>query len=292
MELRHLRAFVAVARESSFTAAASSLHVTQPALSRTVRRLEELVGVRLLERTTRSVTLTPAGTRFLARATDVFATLELALDEAKSGRELRLGFSWALPDPWFAECVEAFERSEGARVRVVRRDDIAAALARNEIDAALVRHEIRARGVRQRNLFDEPRVAAVSARSSLARRRTIDWDELRDHTIIVNTGSGSTRPELWAAGREPGDVVECGNYDEWITLVAADRGVGATPRSAASTYAHAGVVFVPLVDAPRVPLRLVRPADRSDELVDRFVAIGIAAHAAADDDGERAPHER
>jgi DNA-binding transcriptional LysR family regulator len=68
VELRHLRYFAAIAEEGSFTAAAERLWVAQPRLSTQIRRLEAELGVRLFERHTRGVTLTPAGTLFLERA--------------------------------------------------------------------------------------------------------------------------------------------------------------------------------------------------------------------------------
>ena len=69
IELRHLRYFVAVAEEASFTAAAHRVHVAQQVLSTQIRQLEAAVGTQLLRRTSRGVLLTPAGTAFLDAAT-------------------------------------------------------------------------------------------------------------------------------------------------------------------------------------------------------------------------------
>ncbi|MFJ9365026.1 alpha/beta hydrolase fold domain-containing protein [Nocardia sp. NPDC101769] len=89
VELRHLRAFVAVAEELNFGRAAQRLYVTQPALSRTIRSLEKLVGCDLFHRNTRSVGLTPAGTALLDRTRDVLADLDSALTAARAaGGEL------------------------------------------------------------------------------------------------------------------------------------------------------------------------------------------------------------
>ncbi|WP_040812694.1 alpha/beta hydrolase fold domain-containing protein [Nocardia concava] len=89
VELRHLRAFVAVAEELNFGRAAQRLYVTQPALSRTIRGLEKLVGCDLFHRNTRSVSLTAAGTALLDRTRDVLADLDAALTAAQAaGGEL------------------------------------------------------------------------------------------------------------------------------------------------------------------------------------------------------------
>jgi DNA-binding transcriptional LysR family regulator len=89
IELRHLRYFAAVAEESSFTAAASRLYVAQQVLSAQIRQLENALGVQLLERTSRGVSLTPAGTAFLDAARDTLASLDRAVAAAQNARDQR-----------------------------------------------------------------------------------------------------------------------------------------------------------------------------------------------------------
>jgi monoterpene epsilon-lactone hydrolase len=84
IELRHLRAFVAVARELSFSRAADRLYLSQPALSRQVRALERLVGCTLLRRSTHRVELTLAGEALLGRAEDLIADLDSAVTATRS----------------------------------------------------------------------------------------------------------------------------------------------------------------------------------------------------------------
>ena len=88
MELRHLRYFVAIAEERSFTRAAERLWVAQPGLSSQIRRLESELGVRLFDRHTRGVDLTDAGELFLERAR---ATLAAADAARATGRDLEAG---------------------------------------------------------------------------------------------------------------------------------------------------------------------------------------------------------
>jgi epsilon-lactone hydrolase len=98
VELRHLRAFVAVAGELNFSRAADRLYLTQPALSRQVRALEKLVGCELLRRNTRTVELTPAGEALLAGARQLLGGLDEAVTTARAvGGELnaRMGRLWA-----------------------------------------------------------------------------------------------------------------------------------------------------------------------------------------------------
>ncbi len=98
IELRHLRAFAAVADELSFSRAAHRLHITQPALSRQIRALEKLVGCELLRRNTHNVELTPAGEALLASTQQLLAGLDEAVTAARAlGGELnaRMGRIWA-----------------------------------------------------------------------------------------------------------------------------------------------------------------------------------------------------
>jgi len=83
MELRHLRYFVAVADQLSFTKAAQELRVAQPALSRQIRQLEEEMGVKLLERNRRAVALTQGGAAFLSEARAVLRQSENAVRMAQ-----------------------------------------------------------------------------------------------------------------------------------------------------------------------------------------------------------------
>ncbi|WP_051183483.1 LysR family transcriptional regulator [Streptomyces sp. HGB0020] len=98
VELRHLRALVAIDEERTITDAAIALHLSQPALSRTLEQLESRLGVRLVERTTRRLALTGAGQRLSEHARRILGQLDDALSEAsgRSGpRPLRLAFAWA-----------------------------------------------------------------------------------------------------------------------------------------------------------------------------------------------------
>jgi DNA-binding transcriptional LysR family regulator len=272
LQLRHLRAFVAVASEGSFTAAARQLLITQPALTRTIQQLEAHLEVQLFERNTRSLNLTAPGEEFLARVGPILRDLDVAVAQARSERVLRVGFEWALPDPWAAELVEAFEAATGARVNMTRHDGAITSLLDNDIDVALTRQRVEhLEQVVAIPLFDEERVAAVSARSSLAHQDQLAFNELAHMPLVVNTVSGATWPELWPPDHRPQEVRECSNYDEWLALIAADQGVGTTPLSSSRTHDHAGVRYLRLTGAPRVHLHLVLRTGNANPLVRRFV---------------------
>src|SRR3954453_14305250 len=120
VELRHLRAFVAVAQHRSFTRAAAVLLVTQPALTRTVKQLEAALEVSLLDRDSRHVALTPAGADFLDQAQHALAAVDRALAAVREHVVVRLGFSWLLPNPWAQRTVRHYEDATGNSVSLIR----------------------------------------------------------------------------------------------------------------------------------------------------------------------------
>ncbi len=91
IEMRHLRYFVAVAEEASFTAAGQRVHVAQQVLSTQIRQLEDAVGFELLRRTSRGVVLTPAGSAFLGFARETLASLDRGLAAARNAASVVSG---------------------------------------------------------------------------------------------------------------------------------------------------------------------------------------------------------
>ncbi|WP_062437262.1 LysR family transcriptional regulator [Herbidospora daliensis] len=279
VELRHLRAFVTVARLGSFTRAADEMALTQPALSRTIRQLEDVLQVRLLDRSSRHVELTCEGRQFLDDAERVLADVDRAVATARHQSRLRLGFSWLLPDPWAQEIVTRFEEATGSTVVMVRADDVIAAVERGTVDVALLRGDPRSPTsgeLRLVHLFDEARVAVCSADCELAALDHVDWDEIPDWPLVVNVLSGTTGPWSWP-DRQPRAVVETENFDEWIESVAAGRGIGVVPEVAMRRSVHPAVTFVPLCDAPPIPVSLAFVPGRQERLVRAFVEAAVQA---------------
>lgn len=276
VELRHLRVFEAVARLKSFTRAADELNITQPALSRTIAQLEDALGVTLLDRTSRRVETTRAGRTFLEYVERVLAELERGFGALRRQATIRLGFSWLLPDPWAQRTVASFERTTGTTVTLVRTDDALAAVEGGKVDVAVVRGQVESTAVRVVHLFDESRVAVCSVRSQLAERSELEWREIPQFPLVVNTTSGTTGPWSWPAGEGPEKIVETLNFDEWIESVAADRGLGVIPDVAVRRNIHPGVRFIALRSAPPSPVALVfLPRHRSANLR-RFVEAAVA----------------
>ncbi len=277
VELRHLRAFEAVARLRSFTGAAVELGITQPALSRTVQQLEDALGVALLDRSSRHVETTAAGRAFLDHVERVLAELGRGFDAVRRQSSLRLGFSWLLPDPWAQDTVARFERATGITVSLVRTDDALGAVQQGKVDVAVVRGRVTSRSVRVVHLFDEARVAVCSVHSALAHRSEMDWAEVPRWPLVVNTASGTTGPWSWPAGAGPEKIVETTNFDEWIESVAADRGIGVIPDVAVRRNIHPGVRFIALRGAPDSPVCLAFPPRPRNAVLRRFAEAAAAS---------------
>ncbi|WP_017596681.1 LysR family transcriptional regulator [Nocardiopsis potens] len=281
VELRHLRAFLAVAEESSFTYAAARLRTGQPALTRTVRALEEAIGARLFDRTTRRVELTDGGRRLYAELSALLPRLDDVLRAPCAGLVLRLGFGWQLPDGW-AGVNRSFTEETGAGIRLVRGDSPLAGLDTGEADVAVVRGDVPdGAKVRARRLSGERRVAAVARHSPLAARRVLDWAELADHPLVVNTVTGTARPGLWPEDARPAVRCTAGNVDEWVEAIAAGHGVGVAPE-AVRRYAHPGVRYIRLKNAPEVPVHVVVPLSGSHPLAARYAAAAERLLSARD----------
>jgi DNA-binding transcriptional LysR family regulator len=276
MELRHLRAFVAVAEELHFGRAARRLRVAQPPLSRQVRALEEEIGVELLERTTRRVALTPAGRGFLAEARRVLAQTERAVRAAqRAGRgeigHLALAFVpsadldvlprvlrlWNARAPEVELALHAL--LPGQQVEALRRGDVQVGFLRLPVDGA---------GLAVEPIAREPLVAALPADHPLARCRRVRVGDLRTAPLILfpRTVAPGYYDRLVSvcrrAGFAPRVVHETASMQTNLGLIAAGLGVSLLP-AAIRNLARAGVVYRPL--APPVPYVEMAVAYRRDE---------------------------
>ncbi|MET9436156.1 LysR family transcriptional regulator [Streptomyces sp. NPDC006551] len=254
IELRHLRAFLAIAEEGNVTRAAARLHLTQPAVSRTLAALEKHLGVRLVDRSTHQLALTAEGRAFHDRAAAAVAAFDAALDPALlRHRPLRLGHAWSAFGPYTTPLLRRWQREHpDTPLELLRVDDRTAGLVRGEVDAALLRGPVDAPGLATEELTTETRVAAVPADSPLAGRPAVLLADLAGETVVLNTVSGTTTLDLWPPAHRPAGTLTVGNTDDWLTAIAAGRGVGVSAASTADMHPHPGVTYRPLTDAPPV----------------------------------------
>ncbi|WP_256642111.1 LysR family transcriptional regulator [Streptomyces murinus] len=280
--IRHLRAFLVLAEQLSFTQTAALLHTTQPSLTRSIHRLEEALGARLFHRTTRNVRLSAAGVLLREELKELLPRLESALTPQHDIQTLQIGFSWLFPDELLQNAIVGFERAYGVAVDLVRRDERCAGVDEGAVQLAVLRGRQAVRGLRTVRIAQEERVAAVSRRSPLARRRSLAWTELAEHPVLINTVSGATQLHDWPEDARPATVTLCSGFTEWLELIAAGHGIGVVPDLALRRNPHPGVHFIPLTGAPPMPLWLARPLAGAHPLALRFMERAAGAgHMAA-----------
>jgi DNA-binding transcriptional LysR family regulator len=194
MELRHLRYFIGVAEEENVSRAALKLHVSQPALSRQIRDLEDELGFLLLERSAKSVRLTEAGHAFLTEARAVLQRTEEAVKTARAiaiggSGELHVGYAPSLTARILPPALRAFQ-SELPKVRVRLHDlsteEMIAGLRESELQIALMVRPTSAmlRGVTFHELARERIFLAVAPKHPFARRRTVTLAEAARESFI------------------------------------------------------------------------------------------------------------
>ena len=264
MELRHLRYFVAVAEELNFRRAAERLHIGQPPLSIQIRALEEELGVRLLERSKRRVSLTEAGNRFLRRAREILAAAAEAIDEARQAARgelgsLRVGFTSSLPyTSILPDLLVAYRRRYPAvelQLKEMFTTDQLAAIAEDRLDVGLVRYvggELPA-GVEVREIGSDPLCLVLAASHPLADREMVRFAELADEGFIgFPDGVGTGLPDILhrlcrQAGFEPRVVQTAREATTQVGLVGAGIGVALLPAPLACIRLPR-VRYVPIAD--------------------------------------------
>jgi DNA-binding transcriptional LysR family regulator len=259
VELKHLRAFAALAEELHFGRAAARLHIVQPALSAQIRALEEDVGAQLFERDRHRVELTEEGALFLPEA---LATLRQAgrarevLQQAAAGEVgvLRLAFVSSTLSHLLPVLVRTLEERY-PRIELDLKDmpslPQARALLDNALDFGLVRLPLNVSGVHTRMLFEESLVVALPQDNPLCTQRRIQPQDLAGCPVLVLARKFA--PGLYdqmLAGFHRRKITltiarEMGEFTTQLALVAAGLGVGILPSGAASAL-PIGVVTRPL----------------------------------------------
>ena len=180
VELRQLRYFVAVAEQGNISRAAKKIFLTQPALSRQIKALEEEVGQCLLERQAHSIRLTPAGEALLREARDLLQHADLMLERVRSagrGPRLRIGYAPSLAAGLLSPAVETFTQAHpNARVELsdLSTNEMLSGLESGELDVVLSVGEQRAtRGLTWELLVRAPWRLAVSRNHPLAHRSRV-----------------------------------------------------------------------------------------------------------------------
>lgn len=286
IETRHLRCFLAVAESLHFGAAAERLHLAQPAVSKAVRQLERELGVELLRRTTRSVSLTPAGSVYAERGAAMLELLEQASRAARDtadGRTgtLRLGVTGSATYgflPRLARVAATAMPDVRLRVRTeMLTPDQERALLEDRLDLGVLRAPIGSPDLEHLVVRTERLVAVLPEGHPAARAEVVALADLAQESFVTygdETGSVVLRAVLAAcadAGFVPRRPHQVGETSTVVALVAAGLGVSLLPDSARALTLQ-GVVFRPLHTDRSVDLALAWRAGQVRPVVARLLA--------------------
>jgi DNA-binding transcriptional LysR family regulator len=298
-DLNQLRCFVTVAEELHFGRAAARLNMTQPPLSRQIQVLEHIIDATLLERTSRSVRLTPAGRSFLPEARRI---LKLAESASQVARRIALGKTGSLKIGYTAAAAYGFlpELIAACRARLPEVDfslkemvsgDQLEALASGQIDAGLLRPPIARPEFATRRVVAEPLLAAIPKKHPLANAATISIKDFDDQPFVMYSPYESRYfHDLLVALFTRADVLpryvqHVGQIHSILAMVRAGLGVSIVP-AAATNLKLADVRLRPLKLRTQTPVELfmVWRRDHENPLLPSLVEIAgeLASTAGGD----------
>jgi LysR family transcriptional regulator, hydrogen peroxide-inducible genes activator len=260
MELQQLRYFCAIADTGSFTRAARQTHVSQPSLSQQIRKLEDELGARLIDRLGRNVQLTELGRSFLPRARAVLRDLEAARNDVVEKKTSVSGTLCVgvIPTiaPYFLPPMLATFSRRYPEVRVTVVEEITPLLLERlragTMDVAIAAvplpartHDFQSFPLRVEKLF-----AVLPASHALAKRRTVSLAELEDDPFVLLRDGHCFRETAFAACKRarlhPRIIFESGQFSSILSMVGAGLGVSIVPAMAVEK--RAGCRYVPLAD--------------------------------------------
>lgn len=262
MELRHLRHFVAVAEELNFHRAAMRLNMAQPPLSQSIRRLEDSLGVQLLDRSRSGVALTPAGTAFIDEARNALAHADLARKlarrEAADSPEIRVSFNSSAMYRILPRLLSAFRElapMTGMHLHELPSPLQISPILNGDRDIGFVSHNTRGLEEFETILVERSSLAAaVPAHWSLASRKFVTLADLAEYPFILpprhdyTVGTDAAISLFRRAGLMPSVIQSETHVSSTFALVGAGLGCTLTTGAAAVTTPE-NVTFVPIRDS-------------------------------------------
>lgn len=284
IELRHIRYFLAVAEELSFTRAAKRLNIAQPALSHQIRQLEHRLDTDLFVRSPR-VALTPAGSAFLLAGRRALTHVHQAAAIATkvgSGRRavLHVGLSSAASLTRFPRVVREFTSKHSdieIRIREMHSTEQLEALRTGALDAGVVRETPSDNPFEMHELLREPLILILPEHHRLARYKSVSLSRCADEAFVLfpRAGAPMLHDQIFAMCREAGFTPRVENEaHEWHTiaaLVAAGFGISIAPASVSGIRVTGSTLRRLLPSENRTALYLCTPAAPTSDALRLFV---------------------
>jgi len=305
VDTRVLRYVAAVAEEGNLTRAARRLFVSQPALTKQIKHLEEQLGVQLFARSRAGMSLTEPGRVFAERLPRLLADWDHLMHEthraaSRAASKLRIGFVASAANEATQVIVAAFTRMRPdwrVDMRQAAWSNPSAGLADGVVDAAFVRLPFPGQDdLRVEPLLTEPRCVALAASHPLAATdEPIAFRDLLDEPVVAAPRETGSWSDYWVAMEErKGHPIRIGavteHPDDWLSAIANGYGIAFPPASSARFYSRPGIVYRPLIGISPSQVAIAwAPAADGDPVVKDFVHCCLAAfgkenRAAADTD--------
>ncbi len=243
-DLQQLQAFIAVAERGSFRAAAEEIHLSPPAMSRRIEKLESIIGTRLLNRTTREVELTSVGRVFLERARAAIDDLEsamLGISDIATSRSGRVTVA-CVPSAaiyFLPQVISSFSAKYPAiRIRVIDEsmNQTLQSVLSGESDFGIGFMNTLMPEIKFESIHVDPFVVAMRRDHPLANRKAVGWQEIAGERLISVARSSGNRQLLddilSKAGLNPNFAFEVSHIGTLLGMVEAGLGVAAVPRMA------------------------------------------------------------
>ncbi|MDH6126940.1 LysR family transcriptional regulator [Kitasatospora sp. GP82] len=260
IDTRLLRYFTTVCEEGQLTAAAARLFISQPTLTKQIRRLESQLGVQLFRRSRDGVTPTAAGCALAAHAAALLAGWENALRATrqtadKAGGTLRVGFEGSTINLVGLRTMAEFSRRmPGWQVRMRQNNwfDPTSGLATGDIDLALWHApSSTAEEFATAKLGTEERWAALSVEHPLTAHEVLDFADLLDEPFVAIPQESGAWRDYWLGAQERGGrpariAAVAHNADEWLAAVACGQGIGFAPESMRRLASRPDVAYRPV----------------------------------------------
>lgn len=267
MNINQLRYFVAVAEQRSFTKAANQYYLSQTAVTQQVRALEDTLGVQLLDRNSRPVSLTPAGAVFLTEAKAILERMNSAVSRARDAStglvgSVRIGYTKGYERSDLSNKLRAFHRDYPNILLTCFRCDtdmLAAGLLNGEYDIIFTwdSTNIRQDSQVELRLVERARlVVALYGSHPFARRTALRRSELKNETILFMTPSSTGASfgddhfmQLYQqAGYLPNILLRSNDVESILMMVAAEEGISILPAYCTDKLTNAdNLIFVPLL---------------------------------------------
>lgn len=279
MNLQELRYLVAIAEHRHFGRAAEACNVSQPTLSSQIKKLEDELGVTLLERTNKRVDITPVGSQILTHAKRALSEAAQMEAVARAARDpmvgaLKLGVIPTVAPYLMPLILKPLKQGFPGLTIELWEDQTRAlveGLRNHKLDAALLATETDAPEITEIELYDEPLLAALPRNHRLAGAKKVNEDALTDELLVLADGHCLSTQALAACGAKHGahgmgagqlrgglqGAMQAATLETLVNLVAAGYGSTLIPALAAGSLGQRGIVLLPLVGKSSRTIRLV-----------------------------------